>query len=378
MQEFTRTLAKLIGGQQNGRWVLIAGLVLVFLAALPDLIPTINALLGALPLKESTTESLRNGLLSVTKWSKKTRIVMGVIGVVLVPLGAMVVTTEQVITLPDERTTRQNKPVTFNVLTNDHDPDGSEIVLVSFTPVSANGGAVECFRDGGCTYTPAEDFTGDDFFTYNISYAEDKFIYGTLVTIHVVESLATPTWTAVPSSTYTLTSEPSSTATQTASATATQTLPPTDTPTLGPTNTPSDTSTPGPSPTPTDTTIVTDTPTPTATPTFTLTPSPTATEAPSPTPTVDTGEAYLTTLARLNVRAGPGVEYGYPLTALSFDTSVPIIGVSMDDGWWQIGCPAGIESPSGCWVSSNPQYSTAYNTEGVPVIPPPPTPTPAG
>lgn len=382
MEEFTRTFTKLIGGQANGRWVLIAGLVLAFLAALPDLIPTITALLGALPIRESTVESLRKGLQSVRKWSRSTRIVMIIIGVVLIVLGVMVVTAKEIIANPDERTTRQYETITFNVLTNDHDPDGSQIILISYTPVSANGGDVECTRDGACTYTPPARFVGDDIFTYNISYGVDKFIYGVLVTIHVEESPTTPTWTASPSATHTATLVPTATPTPTYTLTAspspTNTGTPTATATPTLTSTPSDTPTPGPSPTPTPTIPVTNTFTPTTTSTPTLTPTPTTAPSLTPTPTVSEGEAFLTTLARLNVRRGPGFEYGYPLTALGFGVTVRILGVSMDEGWWKIDCPSGIDSPTGCWVTSDPEFSITRNTESVPVVPPPPTPTPAG
>jgi peptide/nickel transport system substrate-binding protein len=101
-----------------------------------------------------------------------------------------------------------------------------------------------------------------------------------------------------------------------------------------------------------------------------------ASETPSPAPTTNLDEAYLVTPGRLAVRAGPGFEYGDPLTALSPNTTAAILGMSIDSDWWQIECPVDIVSPSGCWVRRDPLYFDAYNIQSVPVVLSPPTSTP--
>jgi len=178
----------------------------------------------------------------------------------------------------------------------------------------------------------------------------------------------TPTPAVTDTATWTPTA--SLTVTVTPSVTLSPTL--TDTPTLTPTHTlqPTDT------PTSTPETVVeaqtpTDTPTSTATSTPTSSPTPTATSG----PVTDDGEPHLVTLVRLNVRKGPGFEYGYVLTSLSANVRVPILGISADGGWWRIECPEGVNERFGCWVTSDPDLSTAYNTADVPVEP---EPTPAG
>lgn len=55
------------------------------------------------------------------------------------------------------------------VLTNDSDPNGSELTIISHDTTSTKGGEVQLNPDGGFTYTPSEGFEGDDAFTYVIS-----------------------------------------------------------------------------------------------------------------------------------------------------------------------------------------------------------------
>jgi hypothetical protein len=346
MDTFIQTFTQIIGGSANGKFLIYVGIALAAIAALPDLIPTAIALLSLLPIKEDTIESLKNGIGSIRGWSLVTRAVMALAGIIIVVLGALVVSNAPIVAVEDERSTNQYSPITFNVLTNDRDPEGSRITLTSFSRISANGGSVDCGSDGACTYSPPTTYVGVDYFTYDITYGVEKKVTGIQVTIHVTAVNHTPT------STITLTRSPTITDVPTATSTLT------NTPTVKPSDTPTPTSTP--------------TSTSTLTPTFT----PTSTQ--SPTPTFEVGTATLTTLARLNVRRGPGFEYGYPITALGFDETVPILGKSEDGEWWQILCPPSIDTQTGCWVISDPLYSRTENTENVPVVRNPPTPTPAG
>ena len=66
----------------------------------------------------------------------------------------------------DTITTGRNQPATRNVLDNDSDPDGDPLTITAVTQgsngsVTTNGQTV--------TYTPNDDFTGSDSFTYTIS-----------------------------------------------------------------------------------------------------------------------------------------------------------------------------------------------------------------
>jgi uncharacterized protein YgiM (DUF1202 family) len=118
--------------------------------------------------------------------------------------------------------------------------------------------------------------------------------------------------------------------------------------------------------------------------TTTTTPVPTDTPAVSPTlstvdvPSVAASSApAVTAKVALNIRSGPGVNYP-AIGGLPAGQSAPITGKSGDGQWWQIVFPG---SPSGQgWVSAQPQFSTASNTDKVSAVtappPPPPTPTP--
>jgi gliding motility-associated-like protein len=69
---------------------------------------------------------------------------------------------------PDFYVTLVNVPVPGNILTNDSDPDGDNIVL-NTTPVSApSNGSVTVNANGNIIYTPNLGFTGTDVFTYSI------------------------------------------------------------------------------------------------------------------------------------------------------------------------------------------------------------------
>ena len=71
------------------------------------------------------------------------------------------------IALDDVVATTANTPVTFNVLTNDADPDRDALRLVGVTG-AANGGEVNFVQDGTITYTPRAGFTGADTFSYTV------------------------------------------------------------------------------------------------------------------------------------------------------------------------------------------------------------------
>ncbi len=100
------------------------------------------------------------------------------------------------------------------------------------------------------------------------------------------------------------------------------------------------------------------------TPTLTITPE-------TPTATVPTSP-MLTTLTDLNVRGGPGTSYD--LTGLlPSGTSAEIVGQGPNRQWWQIRFAPAVDGFG--WVSADSAFSNAVNTENVPIVPAPPTPT---
>lgn len=104
------------------------------------------------------------------------------------------------------------------------------------------------------------------------------------------------------------------------------------------------TSTLTPTPTPTRTPTPTYTPTPTLTPTYTPTPLPTSTYTPTPTPL----PAGFVAVDALNVRWGPGTDYGY-VGAVYKDDKVVILGSNSDKSWLKIELS---EGKSG-WVNAH-------------------------
>ena len=66
----------------------------------------------------------------------------------------------------DARSINVNFAATIDVLNNDSDPDGDDIVVVSVT--QPQNGTVTLNEDGGVTYTPAVNFVGIDSFSYTI------------------------------------------------------------------------------------------------------------------------------------------------------------------------------------------------------------------
>ncbi|MCB9424250.1 MAG: cadherin-like domain-containing protein [Actinobacteria bacterium] len=67
----------------------------------------------------------------------------------------------------DGYTTSEGVPVTGNLLANDTDPDADP--LTASLEVNATHGIVALDRDGGFIYTPEQDFSGTDGFTYTVS-----------------------------------------------------------------------------------------------------------------------------------------------------------------------------------------------------------------
>jgi len=108
---------------------------------------------------------------------------------------------------------------------------------------------------------------------------------------------------------------------------------------------------------------------PTNTPQFTFTPSLTPTLTFTFTPTVPMVSASVNT----NCRTGPGVQYTV-LGILTVGQTAEVVGRSLlNDNWIVKLTPAG---PT-CWLTT--QYATVTgNTAGLPVVNPPPTPTPPG
>ena len=73
------------------------------------------------------------------------------------------------IAINDNFVTNVNKPIiAVNLLTNDVDPDGDDLIL-NTTPINPpTNGVVFILPNGNATYTPTTDFIGADVFTYRI------------------------------------------------------------------------------------------------------------------------------------------------------------------------------------------------------------------
>ena len=121
------------------------------------------------------------------------------------------------------------------------------------------------------------------------------------------------------------------------------------------------------------------TPAPTAPPISTAVPS---TVPPNPTavpptvtiPTPQPGVPMVTALTVMNVRSGPSMEYPIYGQAPEGSQAV-VIGKSADGGWWLVEIKRTDLVPSGQgWVSADPTYVKAENTENVPVAPAPDLP----
>ncbi len=77
----------------------------------------------------------------------------------------------------DTATTRQDTPVTVDVLANDSDVDGNPLTV---TAASAGNGSVVINADGTLTYTPNANFNGTDTVTYTVSDGQGGVVTGTL------------------------------------------------------------------------------------------------------------------------------------------------------------------------------------------------------
>ncbi len=100
---------------------------------------------------------------------------------------------------------------------------------------------------------------------------------------------------------------------------------------------------------------------------------PTATPVPPPTATPTPAIPTLITKTDLNVRTGPSTDFDV-VGVLFSGSSARIIGVNAERTWWLIAF-SGAANGQG-WASAGVQYGTAINTELVPVVASPPTPTP--
>ena len=71
----------------------------------------------------------------------------------------------------DAATTKEETPVTVNVLANDTDADGDPLTVADVTPPAHGTAAVA--DDGTIIYTPETDFNGEDRFTYTVADSQD-------------------------------------------------------------------------------------------------------------------------------------------------------------------------------------------------------------
>jgi len=138
----------------------------------------------------------------------------------------------------------------------------------------------------------------------------------------------------------------------------------TPTPTNIPTPTPTDTSTPAPTDTPTPTSTDAPTNTPTHIPTSTPTSTDTPTSTPSPTPTPDA-----VTIARVNLRSGPGTVYDIIIT-LDANQALTVTGRIDDDATWLQVTTAQMQV--GWVINREDLVQLNLSTEQIPRVPPPP------
>jgi len=86
------------------------------------------------------------------------------------PVNAADVANAAPVAVDDNYTTRPGENLNVaapGVLSNDSDPDGDDLVVVSFS--YSGTGTLALFANGAFIYTPAAGFTGTDTFTYTIA-----------------------------------------------------------------------------------------------------------------------------------------------------------------------------------------------------------------
>jgi uncharacterized protein YraI len=122
---------------------------------------------------------------------------------------------------------------------------------------------------------------------------------------------------------------------------------------------------------------ITSTPTLLLSPTITSTIPITETSVPTPMhptvvpPTPQANGATVMTTDYVHIRSGPALDYPvYGL--LPPQTQAEIVGVSPDNQWWAVKVPTSVAANGIGWITV--QYVNASNTQGVPVITPPPLP----
>ncbi len=84
----------------------------------------------------------------------------------------------------DKVTTGKNTPLAITTaLANDSDPDGDALHIESVDETSDNGGNVLLSGDAGITYTPPDEFSGEDRFKYSITDGNGGTATGTIIVI---------------------------------------------------------------------------------------------------------------------------------------------------------------------------------------------------
>ncbi|MGD1805525.1 tandem-95 repeat protein, partial [Dapis sp. BLCC M126] len=86
---------------------------------------------------------------------------------------------------PDNANTTLNTSITIDILANDNDPEGDQIILNNIDLVTENGGTITFNNDATILYTPPVDFSGIDNFTYSIRDANNPISSPINVTINV-------------------------------------------------------------------------------------------------------------------------------------------------------------------------------------------------
>jgi VCBS repeat-containing protein len=89
------------------------------------------------------------------------------------------------VAVDDSATTNEDTPVTINVLANDDDVDGDTLTVTGVT--QGQNGTVSIGSNGEVTYTPNDDYTGNDTFEYTVSDGNGGTHTGTVtVTVNPV------------------------------------------------------------------------------------------------------------------------------------------------------------------------------------------------